>query len=252
MAIAFVNDGASTPGTPVNPDILNSTDLSTYDNTSWTPPASGLLLAAIHNREALGDNNVSSVVHDPTGANKAWTFITSVLFGAGDINSLSLFAIDASTLGAGIDRVDYGGVTQLGCAMSIFHATGVDLSGGIAGAFVQTPTNTDGGTAGTTASVSLASPGSNDNRPIAIFSIAVQEDQTVAGSGWSEMDDLTGAAPTRGLQTQYKSDSFDTSPSSTWTTSARWGAIGAELKASGGAPPSIPVVVLAPPIVIGG
>lgn len=224
MAITFTNQGAS-----ADPDINISTDLSTYDSASWTPPSSGLLIAFIYSREAAGSNAVSSLVHDPTGANVAWTSIATVQYGASNVNRLSLYAIDSSTLGTGIDRVSYAGAQQC-CSVSIFLAEGVDLSGGVAAAFVQSPTATDGGVAGTTGTVSLSAAGASANRPIAGFGHAAQEDTTFR-TNWTEVDDLQGAAPVRGTETQVREDAFETTASATWTTSSRWGGIAAELLA---------------------
>mgnify|MGYP001582549698 CR=1 FL=1 len=220
MAIAFANLGAS-----ANPDINNSTDASSYVNTSWTPPTSGLILVGVGTRVVAGPN-----IPTISGNGITWVQIATILFTASTTNDerITLFGADASGSSAGATSVAFAGQTQLSCTVSFLQATGVDLSGGVAAAFVQKPTGSD--IAATSGSIALAAAADAANRPIALWFHFANE-VTTPRTNWTEADDLRGSGPLRGVETQYRSDAFETTASASWVTSSRWGVIAAELKA---------------------
>jgi len=219
MAIAFANLGVS-----ANPDINSGTDATSYANSSWTPPTDGLILVyVIAKRAAALDTPTIS------GNSLTWIQIGSTLNCGGNNHGLSLFAANASGSSTGVTTISFGANTQLHCSASFFQATGVDLSGGVAAAFVQTATATGTGTTGT---VPLAAAASSDNRPIAAFFHA-QNEAKAPRVNWTEIDDLAGTSGIRDLETQYRSDAFETTATATWTTSDIWGGIASELKAEG-------------------
>ena len=51
-------------------------------------------------------------------------------------------------------------------------------------------------------------------------------------ANWTEVDAFEGAGATRGGNSQYRDDAFETTASATWTTSDDWGGLAAELKAT--------------------
>lgn len=164
-----------------------------------------------------------------SGNNLTWVQIGSTL-AVGSGRGLSLFAADASGSAAGVTTISFNANTQLGCMASFFHAAGVDLSGGVAAAFVQSPSNSGTGTSGT---VTLAPASHNNNRPIAAF-LHLANEATVERANWTEADDLSGSGPIRGMNSQWRSDTFETTASASWATSSSWGGIAAELRAEVG------------------
>ncbi|TLZ54000.1 MAG: hypothetical protein E6K15_09705, partial [Methanobacteriota archaeon] len=104
--------------------------------------------------------------------------------------------------------------------------TNVDLSGGVAAAFVQSPTGS--GTAGS-GSITLASPGNSANRPVSGWFHAAQEG-TNPRANWAEADDGNHNNPGTGVESQWRSDAFETTASASWSTSSAWLGIAAELK----------------------
>src|SRR3989304_3062556 len=134
MAITFQNLGAN-----ANPDINNNADQNSYANSSWTPPTSELILVFVSSRATSGTTNVPTI----SGNNLTWTQIATVNFAGA--HTMTLFGANASGSSVGATTIDFGGQTQLGCKASFFHATGVDLSGGVTAAFVQSPTNSGQG-----------------------------------------------------------------------------------------------------------
>ena len=101
--------------------------------------------------------------------------------------------------------------------------------------FVQVVKSTPN-TAGTSVTISLAAAGSADNRPFLAVAHAANEATTPRAS-WTEIGDTQDIAPNRGTETQWRSDTFETTASATWTTSERYGAMAFEIKALGGAAP---------------
>lgn len=225
MALSFTNQGTS-----ANPDINDDVDRSSYTNTSWTPPSSGLIVAFVFNRKTATPDTPTM-----SGNSLTWTNIVTVQGVTDANNRATLFGANASGSTTGATTVDFGGVTQLGCFVSFFHVAGVDLSGGVAAAFVQSPT---GQGAGTSASITLAAAGHADNRPISFFGHITNEVVTPR-TNWTELDEFLGTAPLRGINSQYRGDTFETTASASWATSAPWVGIAAEIKATvGGAPVS--------------
>lgn len=226
MAIAFTNHGASTGTTEVNPDLRDVGDATSYSNTAWTPPTEGLLLAfVVSGQNTVTDHSVDSF----TGNGVTWTQIATVVFQGAGTRRVTLFAANAAGSSNGANTVGFGTDTQILCYVSIFSATGVDLSGGVSGAFVQSPT--DSGAAEASGAVTLGAAGHADNRPVSFFAHNANEAVTADGA-WTAVDDFTGAGPTMGAMSQWKSDAFSTSAAASWASSVDWGGIAAELKAT--------------------
>lgn len=229
MAIAFTNLGASVFGTTANPDTTNGADAASYSNTSWTPPTTGLILLAIYSAKATA----ADVVNTVTGNSLTWVNLKSVTYGTSNIKRLTLFGADATGATTGATTVDFNALVQIGCNMSFFQATGVDLSGGVAvgagKAVIQAVSAIN--STGTTGTVTLATATSANNRPISVWGTNANE-ALVPRASWTEMDSIGGTAPTRSLETQARSDAMETTATATWTTSGPWGGIAAELNAA--------------------
>jgi hypothetical protein len=222
MAITFSNLGAS-----ANPDIANAADQASYTNTSWVPPASGLIVACVYNRRTVAAADLPTM----TGNGLTWVQVATLVPSTDTPSSrMTIFGANASGSTTGTTTVDFGGNTQLGCYTSFFGANGVDLSGGVVAAFIQTPTGQGTGTTGT---VTLSNAADANNRPIAFVWHFATEAHTPRAL-WTEADDMSGAGPNVGIQTQYREDAFETTASATWTTNVGWGMIAAEIKNDAG------------------
>lgn len=224
MAITFTNLGAS-----ANPDINTGADASSYANSSWTPPSSGLIYVFVRNRAAVPGTPTIS------GNGITWTQIATVTNG---VSKETLFGADAAGSTTGVTTIDFAGATQLTCQASFSHAD-VDLTGGVLAAFVQAVTAT--GSSVTTLSITLAAAAHADNRPIAGFFHA-QNEAATERANWTEMDDLQVGLGGGGLETQYRGDAFETTASATWVSTVDAVGIAAELKAIVAGGVSIPVL----------
>lgn len=218
--IVFTNEGAS-----ANPDINNTTNATSFANTSWTPPTSGLIVLYVGAKKTTGGGPTTPTV---SGNGVTWVQIGATENCTGN-HGLSLFGADASGSSAGITTIDFGGVEQHHCSASFFSVTGVDLSGGVAAAFVQNPRNQLNNV--TSITVTLAAAGDADNRPIS--SVYHDENEvTTPRTNWTELDDLPNSSRLHGMDTQQRDDTFETTASGSWTTIANGCIIAAELKAS--------------------
>jgi hypothetical protein len=109
-----------------------------------------------------------------------------------------------------------------GAFIHIIEVTGAYVSGSISDAFeeqsagVYVAVATDAGTP-TTLSVTLLSPANAANRPFAAFKHATNEAKTPRAS-WTELTDQNYNSPPRGLESQYRSDTHETTASATWAT----------------------------------
>src|SRR5207302_6943185 len=115
---------------------------------------------------------------------------------------------------------------QIGAEASFFHASNVDLSGGVAAAFVQSPTGSGTAASG---SIAVASPGNSANRPVSGWFHA-QNEVTSPRTNWAEVDDGNHNMPNAAMESQWRSDAFETTASASWSTSSAWLGIAAELK----------------------
>ncbi len=216
MAITFSNLGASG-----NPDLNSATDATSYANTSWTPPASGVLIAYVLNSAATEAETVAPTI---SGNGLTWTQIDTRL---GGTNRITLFGANLSGATTGVTTVSCGSSTQFGIRASFFHAEGVDLTGGVAAAFVQT---VKAGGSALSPTLTLAAAGHADNRPISGFYVVSNETPTVRAN-WTLIDNLNGSNPNRTLVTQWRSDTFETTASITFAGSSGYGGMASELKA---------------------
>lgn len=223
MAIAFSNLGSS-----ANPDINSGTDASSYANTSWVPPTTGLICCFVQAR----DNSLTTRTPTMSGNSLTWVRIGDTYDcsqgSVSDGNGITLFAANASGATEGQTTIDFGGNTQVHCTASFFQVTGADISDGVAAAFVQNQGNK--GSSGTSGSVTLDAPGNLANRPISFFWHLVTESVSPR-TNWTELDDLTGAEQARGVDSQYRPDTFEVTASASWTTSGYWGGFAAEIRA---------------------
>jgi hypothetical protein len=213
MAISFFD--ADTP------DFTDEADATSYLTASWSPPSSGLIFLYVWGR-ATGGSPQPTV----TGNGITWTAIASSNAGSTS-RRLTLFGANASGSTTGQTTIDFGAVTQSRMTAAFAYATGVDLSGGVAAAFVQAPI---GNGTGTEATITLSAAGNSANRPISGWDL-----QNMTGgaprTNWTELDDIPLSAQDA-LETQYRSDAFETTASCTPDSSCTWIGIAAELKAA--------------------
>lgn len=213
MSLVIANLGSS-----ANPDINDSSDLSTYTNTSWTP-SGDIVFVFCYSRTGGGAPNAPTV----TGHGLTWTNISTVTSGA---HRMSLIAAPAAGATTDVTVFDFAAQTQVGCTACFAKATDVELGSGILSAFVQMPNNSGG--SGTAAAVTLATLSAANN--VMIGGVGHQANEvTTPQATWTELDDLAGATPNRGVETAQRNGGATSNFASTWVTSSAWVAVGAEI-----------------------
>ena len=230
MAIGVTNLGATTPAGVVAPDFDDNVDRTAYSNASWTPPTADncIILLWVYNTKATTVGSAGTV----TGNGLTWTLQASNAVDPGaQTHRLSLYAaISTGTASAGATTVDFAGVTQTSCLMMFQQVTGVDLTGGLAGAIIQEPTNTS--SSATSLSANLSAAGNANNRFFAGIGHG-QPEGASAEAGWDELDDFGNTTPGHALMVMWDADSVaDTSPLGSWTTAGAAIAISIEVKAA--------------------
>lgn len=181
-------------------------------------------------------NRIANPGNTPTlqGNGVSWVQVATISVDPGASHRLTWFLGDAAGSSAGVPVVDFAGQTQIMCGASFISAEGVDISGGMVAAVVQTSSVSGTSTGGTLA---FLAAGHADNLPLAAWFHQANESTSPDG-GWTEADDFGGVGPARSFETQYKTDGMADNTSS-WVTSSAFIGLGIELKAeivAGGQP----------------
>ena len=232
MAITFTNLGASADP----PDINSGTNATSYSSASWTPPSAGIVLVFVTSREASGAGGDPDTVQQ-NGVNLT-QIGASIVFN--NENGMSAWAAYASALSTGVLTIAFP-ATQTHCTAPVMQIEGADESGAVDAAFIGVSGDDSvysaSGT-GTSSSVTLDAASDSDNRPVACNWHKFNE-VTTERTNWTELDDLAGAGQNRGINTQVRTDTFETTASATWTTSQDFGILAMEVKIASGAPPAL-------------
>lgn len=203
-------------------------DTSYVTNTGAFTPAAGSLMLAFWG--AKGGTQVPSTI---TGNSLTYTQGSGVDWGTGRIEVWH--GIMGGSPTSGEVSIGTWSTNRTACHMVVVEVTGADTSGGSGAALVQTVTNSSGTGTG---SLTFAAAGDSNNRPIAFYGHDANED-IVHETNWTELNDGGVGSPNSAGAAQWRSDTFDTGSTATWTTtSANWAAVGVEIKVSSGTPVS--------------
>lgn len=205
--------------------LTSDTDATSYTSTSFTPTAYRLLVAFIFTRGLQAD---PTSVKSGTSGDLTWDKKAAINLGATD-RLMVYTALSGVVPTAGGLVATYAG-TQTGQQISIFSLAGADMSGGALAAIVQAPTNSGTATSG---SVTLATVTRELNLPMSAFGHSANE-AAAPRTNWTEVHDVVGATPAGNLETQWRSDIFETTASATWTSNVAWVGVAIEVAAATG------------------
>jgi hypothetical protein len=216
MALAVNNLATSSSGT--------NTD--TYTTASFTPTASSLIIACYS-----ATNGALPPTPTVTGGSLTWTAIDNFLWDTTTQGKLFVFAAQASGSPSSMTvTFDHGvGSGTIGAEWSVFEATGSDVANGVSQCFVQKIKSTADST-GTSVSITLAAASNSNNRPF-LWVIHFANQATTERTNWTEIGDTNHSLPSTGAESQWRSDTFETTASASWLTSSGFGAIAFEIKA---------------------
>lgn len=198
---------------------------------TWTPGANSLLVAFVVTTLGATPLDPTTV----TGHGVSFTKLTLSARTLSTTHAVSVWIADAGASPTSVACVaSYGAVSQTGGAVIEFEATGADMTT-LAGSVVQNPTNTGTATSG---SVTLASAGNANNRPIS-FWLHLANEATNAQTNWTLTAGATGNfnTPPTGAAGQFRSDAFETPATASWTGNVLWRGVALEVKAAPVSPP---------------
>lgn len=232
MAIALVNDDA----TNSIPRITTGNDATSFvcnaggsaNDGLYTPGADSLLLAIFATSNAVDPTSV-------TGHGVSYGKVVGTSTSGVGEGSLWVASSGSSPTSAAL-TANYASTVSDICLYDL-EFTGCDLSGGAAGAIVQSAfaQNTVGAT---TLNTTLSAAGNANNRPVAMCFIAANEAIT-EDSNYLEIHDAGHSALVRRLSVSWQSGGFDTTVTHSWTSSVPVQCRAFELLASGGGGPSV-------------
>lgn len=216
----------------------SNADATSYTTAgTLTPSANKLYLCTVLNSKATTPDALASL----TGGGLTWTLVAEGT-GANGMRAHTYRALSASPGAAAAIVADFGANTQTGCAFIVDEFDGMDATGSNgANAIVQSVVN--GGTATTTATVTLASFGDAVNNAGYAVGIIDGNPAATAEAGWTIKGNASSASgPSRRAVSIFRTGE-DTSPSFTWTGNQAFRMIGIEVKVAGAATTYTPKVL---------
>lgn len=232
------------PVAPAAPDLSVSVIASlqsSTDSTSYqlSPPggsqgdpitgvqAGDLLMLAIENSRT---GSLDTDIPTPSGL-AAWELLdptdgTNQYFSGTTRFRLTVFAFRVTTAPAAAPVTITFPNVAAGCSATLVRIPGTSLS---SLATAKAKVNKNSGT-GSSVSVTLASAGDPANRPIAFIAVNKQPPAITPRANWTELLEVGHPTPSNVLQTQWRSDSFETTASGSWTEPQVSGIIATELE----------------------
>lgn len=231
----------------------SATNATSYTTASVTPTA-GRLLCIDVDACALGVDPPNPTI---TGNGLTWTLVTDHYWRnpSGTSNRFHMWRYAAFTGGspsAGTILIDFGAQSMESCEWNVYEIDQAYLSGTVAEAFVQHAFSA-ANTSGTSGSASLAAfAATNDGVVTGIAHLA--NETTTVGTGHTKLGtDGNHSGPNVGHMVQFRADN-DTSADASWATSAFYGVMASEIRATGGVvnPPDGTFTAVATPPYCGG
>lgn len=209
--------------------IANTAAASAYDTTThgggqWTPVADRLYLAW-----SVVTKGSSPAKPVPSGNGLTWTSLAdSASFGTNS-DRMSLYAAPGTNGVLGDTTITAASST--GCVMLIAEFTGADVSTvstspGAGKSIVQVVSAN--GADSTTGTETLAAAASGANR-VAVGFMHEKNEAVTPRANWTEIDDRNYGTPSTSLETQWRSDAFETTATATWATSCPWWGMAVEI-----------------------
>ncbi len=219
---SFANKGSSMAfGVTARGSFITETDATSFSTAAFTPTASELLIACYGVERTSSINPTTPTVSGHDGG-VAWTLITSLLYetDAGTRRSIFLFAcVTGGSPSSAAVTFSHGAVSHSAAAASVFEISGADEANGLVQAFVASYLGPVDALTNTIVTINLNAAADVNNRPFAFFVKQGNED-FVPRTNWTEIQDLSTGDPGRSLESQWRSDTFETTASATWATNA--------------------------------
>lgn len=209
---------------------FDTVDAQSFTTGSFTPGSNRLVLITITARDVAGDPPIPTL----TGNGLTWVNIQHQISAGPTGRSIDVFRAMGASPSTGTLVIDYGvGQTLRNCAWQIDEFDGVDTSGtNGSGAVVQSDKG-NGGSAGTSITLTLVAFGDATNNASYIGVFHGSNEGTTPETGYTELGDhQTGENNTLGAAFKLGED---LSPSESWATSDSRAGIALEIKAAAAA-----------------
>lgn len=210
-------------------DLVDATSFST---SAFTPTASELLIAcyAVDRTSSLDPTTPTVSGHD---GGTAWALINSLLYKTDTTTHRSVFLFACVTGGSPSSAAvtfSHGATSHSAAFASVFEVSGGDEANGLLQTFEASYLGPVDPTNNTSITISMNAGSNANNRPFAFF-IRVGTQNMVPRTNWTEIQEAAlGAA----IESQWRSDAFETTASVSWTTTTNpYSGIAWELKAAG-------------------
>lgn len=209
-------------------DTNSGSALTITSSPTWTPAANSLLLAWIE--ASTEDVSPTSV----TGHGLTYTQMGRITMGSGPTTAvLELWAAKAGASPTSVAVSATWAAARSGVNISEEEVTGHDdaltLAVGAGNIFPQLVTATSGATTtDTSGTITLAAATTTGNLPVSAF-IHQNNVAITHRTNWAELYDANYTTPARSMETQWRSDTFETTASASWTPAERWSGIAVEI-----------------------
>ena len=197
--------------------LSDATDTNSYTTPSVSPGSNKLVLVTV---ESWGIT--ASTIPTLTGAGMTWVQVTTIQ--SGDYYRTTLFRSLNVSPGSGALTIDFAGVNQDFCIVSVDEFTNVDTTGtNGSGAIVQSATNSSA--SASTLTVTLAAFGSANNATFGGFGVGAFSSSPTAGTGFALLSSISR------MCTEWRNDN-DTSVDISWADTLALTGIAVEIRAS--------------------
>lgn len=203
-------------GVTARSTITSTANLTSYSTGAFTPTASELLVA-VYEIERGGSINPTTPTVSGHDVGTAWLNIDNFLFetDAATRRHLHLYAcITGASPGSATVTFDHGATTHVSAFATVFEISGASEANGLSQTFVQVVRGPINAASANSTTITLAASGQADNRPFAVFFKGNIEGHTPRTS-WTEIHDVASGAS---IESQWRSDIFETTASASWTT----------------------------------
>lgn len=223
MAISVTNRTSSYDST---------SDTTQYITASVSIAAGSVVLVSVFCCVASGTAPTITV----SGLTLTWAESAMTAF-SGAVRRIAVWEAFSASAQTGTITIDHN-IASTGTGWSVNEVTGMDTSDP-----VLQPTTATGNSG--TALVTLAAAGNSDNRPF-LSEAHRSNSASTSEASWTLLSTNNSGGPNMGHGAHWRSDTFDTTATATFTTQ-EWGAIALEIQNASG--PASPVIEFNVPFV---
>lgn len=212
----------------------SSTSNAASYNTASITPTSGRVLVAVFTFTGIGSDVTGTI----SGLSATWNSIGRI-WDSGAARELTAFYATNYTGSGALTLGNSDSATT--CVWSVYEIDGADTSSPIVASSFKTLVSTTT----TTPTITLNAAAGSSNRPFSAFACANNTANQIAPrTNWTEIHDDVESTPSSNLETQWRSDAFETTASATGPSAIYLGvAWETAIAATGGNAPAETVAV---------